>query len=88
MLEVDGLSLDGFIFSQDHRPPDVVKMDIGAVKCWPCSHGEGAQRSRSTAFPGVAWSESAQSTWQMLTSNGYKIVVCIPAIRLLSRSMS
>lgn len=73
-LEIDGLSLDGFVYDQGNPPPQVVKMDIegGEVLALP-----GMQRLLDEARPLLMLElhgpEAARCAWESLTSRGYRL---------------
>lgn len=73
-IEVLGLSLDDFIYTQGNPPPQVVKMDIegGEVLALP-----GMERLLAEARPLILLElhgpEAARTAWETLTGAGYQI---------------
>jgi FkbM family methyltransferase len=73
-LDVEGLSLDHFVYQLGHPAPQVVKMDIegGETLALP-----GMQRLLQEARPVLLMElhgqAAAQSAWEILTSAGYRI---------------
>lgn len=73
-IDVQGLSLDGFVYGAGNPPPQVVKMDIegGEVLALP-----GMKRLLSQARPLVFLElhgpEAARSAWENLKGAGYQI---------------
>ncbi|MBN2548388.1 MAG: FkbM family methyltransferase, partial [Anaerolineales bacterium] len=73
-VEVEGISLDAFVFDQGNPPPALVKMDIegGEVLALP-----GMQRVLERYKPVVLMElhgpQAAQAAWQALTLAGYRL---------------
>jgi FkbM family methyltransferase len=78
-LEIDGLSLDVFVYDRGNPPPQVVKMDIegGEVLALP-----GMVRLLDKARPILLLElhgpEAAQCAWEALTSRGYRLCRMAP----------
>lgn len=78
-VEVPGLSLDDFVFTQGHTAPQVLKMDIegGEVLALP-----GMERLLQEAHPVLLLElhggESAQAAWKILKRCGYRICRMAP----------
>jgi FkbM family methyltransferase len=74
VFEVDGLSLDDFVFRQKNLPPDVVKMDIegGEVLALP-GMKKVLNEIAPLLFLELHGPESAQAAWQLLTLYGYEM---------------
>jgi FkbM family methyltransferase len=78
-LEVDGISLDSFVFKDGNRPPDIVKMDIegGEVLALP-----GMRRLLHERGPVLLLElhgpESAQAAWAALPEAGYQLSLMEP----------
>jgi FkbM family methyltransferase len=73
-LEVPGISLDEFVFTQDFPPPQVIKMDIegGEVLALP-----GMKRLLSETHPSLLMElhgkASSEVVWKTLTELGYRM---------------
>lgn len=73
-VEVEGLSLDAFVFDQGHPPPALVKMDIegGEVLALP-----GMPRVLLEYHPLLLMElhgpQATQAAWQALTQAGYRL---------------
>ncbi len=73
-IEVQGISLDQFVFEQGNPAPELVKIDIegGEVLALP-----GMRRVLSECHPIIFLElhgpEAAQAAWQELVSAGYRI---------------
>lgn len=73
-IELEGISLDYFVFEQGHPAPGLVKLDIegGEVLALP-----GMRRMLSECQPVVLLElhgpEAAQAAWEALVSQGYRI---------------
>lgn len=73
-IDVQGISLDHFVYQQGNPPPQVIKMDIegGEVLALP-----GMQRLLAEAHPlllvELHGPQAAQTTWELLTRSGYQI---------------
>ena len=73
-INVDGISLDDFVFGQGHLPPQVIKMDIegGEVMALP-----GMRRVLAEIRPLLLMElhgpESSRAAWDALTTAGYGI---------------
>ena len=73
-LEVQGLSLDGYIYGEGHPAPQVLKMDIegGEVLALP-----GMERLLAEEPPLILLElhgkSAAQSAWERLSGAGYRI---------------
>jgi FkbM family methyltransferase len=78
-ISVDGISLDGFVYSRGHPQPAVVKMDIegGEILALP-----GMQRLLSEARPlmlvELHGPEAARVVWERFTQTGYRICQMSP----------
>jgi FkbM family methyltransferase len=78
-LDMDGLSLDVFVFERNHPPPQVVKMDIegGEVLALP-----GMRRRLDEAQPILMLElhgpEAARCAWETLSSRGYRLCRMAP----------
>ena len=78
-LEVDGLSLDEFVYSEGNPPPQVIKMDIegGEVLALP-----GMSRLLVEARPVILLElhgpEAARLVWETLRSAGYRVCRMAP----------
>lgn len=85
-VEIDGLSLDAFVFSQGNPPPQVVKMDIegGEVLALP-----GMSRLLDEARPMLMLElhgpEAARSAWEALFSRGYRLCRMAPGYPPVSK---
>jgi FkbM family methyltransferase len=73
-IEVEGINLDDFVFSQGNPAPDLIKLDIegGEVLALP-----GMQRILSDVRPILVMElhgqESIRVSWEILTNSGYRI---------------
>ncbi len=80
-IEVDGTSLDEFVFDQGNPPPQVIKMDIegGEVLALP-----GMRRLLREEHPLMLMElhgeESARAAWDELSSAGYRISWMTPGL--------
>lgn len=78
-IEVDGLSLDSFVYQQGNPAPQVIKMDIegGEVLALP-----GMSRLLDEAPPLLMLElhgpEAARSAWEALASRGYRLCRMAP----------
>jgi hypothetical protein len=78
-VDIDGLSLDVFVYERQNPPPQVVKMDIegGEVLALP-----GMRRLLDEARPILMLElhgpEAAQSAWEALSSRGYRLCRMAP----------
>ncbi|MFM8320598.1 MAG: FkbM family methyltransferase [Chloroflexota bacterium] len=73
-IEVDGLSLDEFVYTLGNPAPQLVKMDIegGEVLALPGMRRLLAQ-ARPLVFLEQHGPESAQAAWQAFTAAGYQV---------------
>jgi FkbM family methyltransferase len=78
-IEVEGLSLDGFIFERNHPAPQVVKMDIegGEVLALP-GMTHTLEQSRPLLLLELHGPEAAQIAWETLTLRGYRLCRMAP----------
>jgi FkbM family methyltransferase len=78
-INVQGISLDAFVYDQHHSAPDVIKMDIegGEVLALP-----GMKRLLAEKHPIMLMElhgpESAQAAWDALTAAGYSLYMMKP----------
>jgi FkbM family methyltransferase len=73
-LSVPGICLDDFVYIEKHPPPEVVKMDIegGEVLALP-GMVKVLDEARPLLLLELHGPESAQKTWDTLTTRGYSI---------------
>jgi FkbM family methyltransferase len=73
-IEVDGISLDDFIYSQGHPPPQLIKMDIEGGEIQALQGMEHIlNKARPTLLLELHGPESAQAAWDTLTEAHYQI---------------
>jgi FkbM family methyltransferase len=79
MVDIDGLSLDAFVFELSNPPPQLVKMDIegGEVLALPGMNGL-LEHQRPLLLLELHGPESAQAAWETLTRRGYRICSMAP----------
>jgi FkbM family methyltransferase len=85
-LEIDGLSLDGFVYDRGNPPPQVVKMDIegGEVLALP-GMGRLLDEARPLLMLELHGPEAAQCAWEALTSRGYRLCRMAPGYPSVAR---
>jgi FkbM family methyltransferase len=78
-VDVEGLSLDGFVFDRGNPAPQVVKIDIegGEVLALPGMRRLLEQR-RPILLMELHGPEAAQAAWEILSSRGYRICRMAP----------
>jgi FkbM family methyltransferase len=83
-IEVEGITLDDFVFVQKHPKPDVIKMDIEGGEVLAV---QGMQRLMRETMPILLMEThgktSAHAVWQALSDNGYHIARMKRPYRLL-----
>jgi FkbM family methyltransferase len=75
-IQVDGYSLDDFVYGQQHPQPEVVKMDIegGEVLALPGMRQLLVQ-AKPIVFLELHGPQAAQVAWQEFTSAGYRLCI-------------
>jgi FkbM family methyltransferase len=78
-LDVEGLSLDAFVFERGNPAPQVVKMDIegGEVLALP-GMGRVLEQARPLMLLELHGPEAARAAWEWLSGQGYRICRMAP----------
>jgi FkbM family methyltransferase len=73
-IQVEGISLDDYVYRLDHQPPDVVKMDIegGEVLALPGMR-QVLEQARPLVFLELHGTQAAQVAWDEFSLAGYRL---------------
>jgi FkbM family methyltransferase len=84
-VEVDGISLDDFVYTLDRPAPDLIKMDIegGEVLALP-GMWSVLQEAHPVLLMELHGPESAQAAWDTLTAAGYRLCRMDPGFSQVS----
>jgi FkbM family methyltransferase len=80
-IEVDGISLDDFVYKDRNPPPDVIKMDIEGGEVLAVKGMQKLLKEHPPLiFLEIHGKVAAQSVWQDLSNTGYKMFKLKPGL--------